>query len=753
MRITVSTASFTSFDSHSDDPGEWDCACGNDKPHVRYYPFRFVRGKLIKRILFSLALALLIGLLSYLLDARPAMAVNVPSGFQHSVVTSTPNPIALAFTPPADPAGRRLLIATKTGQVRVYKGGQLLQSPALDIGNKICWNSEQGLLGVAVDPDFGTGTNRYIYLYYTAKVGPTCGENGDEVNRVSRFVLSDSNIINPASETKLIDNIPSFGIHNAGDLHFGKDKYLYISVGDAGCDIHNLSKCQSQNNNSRDRNTLLGKILRIKRDGGIPESNPYTGPGSARCNLTGRTSATNCQETFAMGLRNPFRMGFDPDAAGTRFWINDVGANVWEEIDAGRAGADYGWNVREGYCATLSRTDCGPPPSGMTNPIHAYDHNTGCESVTGAAFVPNGSFTSSYDNAYLFGDYVCNKIFKLTPKPEGGFARSLFASDLGPGGPIAMTFGPYGNGKALYYTTFNDGGQVRRIAFTGGNRAPVAVAEGDPNVWSEDLTINLTGAKSRDPDGDSLTYQWDFTSDGTVDATGARATHTYPSYGRYTVTLRVRDHRGALSEPDIIRVFPGDTPPDPVIGSPKAGTLFRVGQRLTLSGSAADAEDDNDGRPGTTPALRWEVLRHHDGNHTHPWFSGTGNDLTFTAPAPEGLLSTDPTKNYLEIRLTATDSLGLSSRRILRLRPKIVDVRFETRPSELKLEVNGIVFRSPRTFHSWQGYKLNVYAPRQQYNGRRWRFRSWSDGLGARHTITTPSTPTTYVATFKRVRR
>ena len=91
---------------------------------------------------------------------------------------------------------------------------------------------------------------------------------------------------------------------------------------------------------------------------------------SGRCNVNGITTNGNwCQETFASGLRNPFRIAFDPNASGTRFFINDVGQNVWEEIDEGIAGADYGWNIREGHCANGSTTDCGTPPPGLTNPI------------------------------------------------------------------------------------------------------------------------------------------------------------------------------------------------------------------------------------------------------------------------------------------------------------------------------------------------------------------------------------------------
>jgi glucose/arabinose dehydrogenase len=201
--------------------------------------------KVIKRITFLLALTLFIGLLSYLLDTRPAMAVTLPDGFEHRLLTSTPNPTALAFTPDG-----RLLIATKAGQLRVYKSGE--QSTALDIENRTCSNSEPGLSGVAVDPNFGTGTNRYVYLYYTAKVGRSCEGSQNDVNRVSRFILSDDNTIDVASEKKLIDNIPSIsGIHNAGDLHFGKDGYLFISVGDGGCDYQNASNCGYFNDAAR----------------------------------------------------------------------------------------------------------------------------------------------------------------------------------------------------------------------------------------------------------------------------------------------------------------------------------------------------------------------------------------------------------------------------------------------------------------------------------------------------------------------
>jgi glucose/arabinose dehydrogenase len=132
-----------------------------------------------------------------------------------------------------------MLVLVRTGQVRVYKNGNLLQTPALDISSRVCGDGERGLLGVAVDPDFGTAGNNYVYLYYTFKKFGVCPNEtanpNNPVNRVSRFVVS-GDTINPSSEEVLIDNIPSpRQAHNAGDLNFGKDGYLYVTVGDGRC--------------------------------------------------------------------------------------------------------------------------------------------------------------------------------------------------------------------------------------------------------------------------------------------------------------------------------------------------------------------------------------------------------------------------------------------------------------------------------------------------------------------------------------
>jgi glucose/arabinose dehydrogenase len=394
-----------------------------------------------------------------------------PASLQDALVTNVGGPTAIAFTPDG-----RLLITTQGGQLLVYQNGTLLSAPALDLSSRLCANSERGLLGVAVDPEFSA--NRFIYLYYTFNRLATCPVNdptnaNNPVNRVSQFVLGNDNIVVQGSEVVLIDNILSpNGNHNGGDLQFGKDGFLYISVGDGGADYAGDSGGGGNNDAARDKHVLLGKILRIRRDGSIPPTNPFQMMNSGRCNMTGMTTPGNwCQETFASGLRNPFRLAFDPNAAGTRFFINDVGQAAWEEIDEGIAGADYGWNIREGPCVNNSTTNCGSPPAGLTNPIFAYQHGD-CSasgvrgnSITGGAFVPNGVWPSQFNGAYLFGEFVCGKIFLLTPNGSGGFTPSEFLTGLGSGSAVTMIFGPFQGTQALYYTTFAGGGQVRRISF------------------------------------------------------------------------------------------------------------------------------------------------------------------------------------------------------------------------------------------------------------------------------------------------
>lgn len=437
---------------------------------------------------------------------------NLPEDFNEQIVLpGLGQPTAIAWLPDG-----QMLVTTKSGGV-VRDSGEVA-NPVLDLSSRTCDGSETGLLGLAVDPNFGSG-QRYIYVYYTFKKG-SCNDAAGRVNRLSRFSL-DGNL-SPGPEDVLLDNISAKGgNHNGGDVQFGKDGLLYVSVGDAGTDIVN-GNGQNGNGNARRLSLLNGKILRVTPDGAVPASNPFTGAGTTSCALTGQAPVLRedgqaqkkkkkrkgkkgknnnsnkkkqkrkrqhknnqnqqqpppgqqptppganpptgdesvCQEIYATGLRNPYRIAFDPDgtAGNQRLYINDVGGGAWEEIDQASAGADYGWNVREGPCPTGSQGNCAPDGR-FSEPIFAYPHVAGCCTITGGAFVPDASgWPADFLDAYLFSDFISGQISILRDESTG---QSLPA--LGSGTRAThLAFGP---DNALYYTTFEGGGQVRKIVY------------------------------------------------------------------------------------------------------------------------------------------------------------------------------------------------------------------------------------------------------------------------------------------------
>ena len=677
----------------------------------------------------------------------------LPPGFADEKVVDVPLPTALAFTPDG-----RMLVTAKPGVLYVGANGNPggTVEKALTITPKVCSNYERGLLGVAVDPEFAS--NGFVYLYYTFKKHGNCDRDTSKVpvNRVSRFVMTGSTIA-PASEKVLLDNITSrHGNHNAGDLEFGKDGYLYVSIGDSGCDLNDTvasDLCGPDNANARRPELLLGKIARITRDGGIPRTNPSTGLRTGSCAANGRTKpGYQCQETFASGLRNPFRFAFDPNASGTRFLINDVGQYTWEEIDEGRKGADYGWNEREGFCAN-GTTNCSMAATvgRYTSPIHHYPHTSGCSSVTGGAFVPKGVWPAEYDGNYLFSDYVCGGLYRLLPDGNGGFQRPSAGRvgtpfvPQGEGSPVHLRFGPYGSSQTLYYTSFVGGGQVRRIVPTETtNQRPTSRASAEPTQGAAPLDVAFDGSVSSDPDDASLTHAWDF-GDGSAAGSGPTPTHTYEQAGQYIATLTVTDADGAIDRATI-DIDAGNQLPRAVIDAPAPGKRFSVEEQITLVGHAADANGAE--IPGAE--LAWEVLLHHN-THAHPYEERTGNNVAFDAPFPEDLDAA--TTSYLEIRLTVAVD-GRRSRTVSQnLEPNKVALTFASDPTELEVRVNGTAVTGTDAVTSWAGWNLRLEAPTQtDGRGQSFAFDGWSDGeTRATRTLTTPGEDRTYTASFRPV--
>jgi hypothetical protein len=291
----------------------------------------------------------------------------------------------------SDPANpNRLFVVQRGGLIKVVEGGST--QTFADLTSVVrCCEGERGLLSMAVPPDFPqTGL---FYVDYTGKDGP--GNLHVAELRASGGSASIGTLRN-------VLTIPhsSASNHNGGQLQFGPDGYLWISVGDGGVD----------HNTALDRNSLLGKILRIdprktsSAPYSIPASNPYVGVAGA-------------DEVWAYGLRNLWRFSFDRVSGD--LMIGDVGEGSYEEVDYAPAssglgrGAFYGWDCREGFHAYPGNVFC-PGLTGYTNPIFEYPHTGGGCAITGG-YVARDPSLGDLSGRYLYADFCLGEIRSLVP--------------------------------------------------------------------------------------------------------------------------------------------------------------------------------------------------------------------------------------------------------------------------------------------------------------------------------------------------
>ncbi|MGH7630425.1 MAG: PQQ-dependent sugar dehydrogenase [Gemmatimonadales bacterium] len=319
----------------------------------------------------------------------PLLAVLAALGCSDS--SATPGDLALALetvsdelvfpvdltSPPGDP---RLFVAEKGGRIRIIESGAVLPTPFLDLSDRVSTGGEQGLLGLAFDPDYATN-GRFI-VNYTDLAGDT---------RISAFrVSADADLADEASEVLILGVDQPFANHNGGQLTFGPDGYLYVGLGDGG-------DANDPQGNGQSLTTLLGKLLRIDVDGGVPYAIPPDNPFAA-------TAAARA-EIWSYGLRNPWRFSFDRLTGD--LYIGDVGQREIEEIDvspaasgAGR-GVNYGWDVMEGRECFEPSSGC--DQSGLVLPAAQYNHGDGC-SVTGG-YVYRGSAIPALQGTYFYSDF------------------------------------------------------------------------------------------------------------------------------------------------------------------------------------------------------------------------------------------------------------------------------------------------------------------------------------------------------------
>jgi glucose/arabinose dehydrogenase len=623
-------------------------------------------------------------------NVAPVSSGPLPVGFRRSpVVEGLSAPVALEFTPDG-----RLLVASVYGSIFVIENGALLPEPLIGIPANTDVG-ERGLVGLALDPSFAS--NGHFYVYYTT-FAPR--------NRVSRFTAA-GNRAELSSELVIWENPELAAVyHHGGGLGVGPDGRLYISTGD-----------QFDAANAQDLGTAHGKILRLGLDGSLPPDNPFLGTPGAR------------PEIWARGLRNPFRIAFDPQ--GGALWIGDVGGNVptsSEEVNRGVRGANYGWPDQEGEsCYISSCVAFQPAAFSYAHEDPDYYRNAVQASITLGPVYRGLQFPAAYRGNVFFGDYANRWIRRLVLDASGNAVGApIFLESPEAGTVVDLDVGPDG---ALYYVTLGntccgfpgDVGGVYRIERLGGSNAPPSArSSAAPTAGPAPLAVEFSSAGSTDPDGgpEPLSFAWDF-GDGEGSAL-ANPSHVYARAGRYSARLTVTDGAESSTAPAIDIVV--GSPPDAAIIEPAEGLLYRAGDAIVFSGTASDLEDG----VLAASAYSWEVLLGHL-EHQHP-FAGPILGVTggsFEIPSS----GHSPDHTYFEIRLTVTDSDGLTRQVSRIVRPLVSLLSVDTLPSGIPVFIDGQPATTPAAIESIPGFRHQIEAQAAfTQGGIVYGFGCWTDG-------------------------
>ena len=344
----------------------------------------------------------------------------------YSAQNITLTEFATGFTSPVEIShtnDTRLFVVQQNGLIKiVLPNGTTNAANFIDLSSKIIFSGERGLLGLAFHPQYAT--NGYFFVYYNNTAG-----NGT----LARYSVNTTNpdLADISTEKILLNITKPFENHNGGSLHFAPDGKLWISTGDGGSG-------GDPNNNAQNKNSLLGKILRLDVDAtgpyNIPPDNPFV-------NIAG------ADEIWSYGMRNAWKFSFDLTAGNVM--IADVGQNLIEEINRmpiTSGGLNYGWRCYEGN-STYNTAGC-PAMSTMTFPIAVYDHSAGKCSVTGG-YVYRGSNYPALSGKYIFADY-CSKQIGILNSDNSIVWSTPFA------GSNFATFGEDSQ-KELYVSAVNNG--------------------------------------------------------------------------------------------------------------------------------------------------------------------------------------------------------------------------------------------------------------------------------------------------------
>ncbi len=611
--------------------------------------------------------------------------------------------------------------------------------------------------------------------------GDECPEpDGADDCLVSGRLVRLKDVGGEASEEKVLVEgwCQQFSSHSIGDLEFGSGGELFASGGDgASFDSADFGQFGEKTPNpcgdppagkggveepptamggslrSQNPKLLNGKVIRISPDSGEGlEGNPLFSSANE-----------NERRIVAEGFRNPFRFTVDPSTH--QLFVGNVGWGTDEEIDRftppveGLPAQLYnsGWPCYEGLEETEVFSGLGlaacehlyETPGSTSPPFFYYEHNKEitpedpCPSGSGSAiaglrFYEGDAYPAQYKGALFFSDPVRGCIYVMFPGENGEPDPSQVVPFLTNGGPypgIDVEEGPEGD---LYYVKLegsaeNDG-SIHKISYSSGDQPPLAHLRVNGAVWGpEDEEFQFDASESSDAnEGEELTYSWDLNGDGVFGDLGDSAVvqHRFNDAENHTVAVRVEDEQGESSIARIT-VYPGDSPPEPVISKPAETLHWSVGETIHFEGSANDADEAGGKVP--TSGLFWDSRLFHcpfSGCHTHPLYE------FHEASAGQFIAPEHDYPSQIQLFLTATDARGLARTTSVHLQPTPVRLRIRSNPVGLGLGAGTLSEAAPFTLTAIEGANVTLSAPKTiSDEGATYAWQGWSDGGARVHTV------------------
>ena len=631
---------------------------------------------------------------------------------------STANPMTLEVAPDG-----RVFYVDRSGFVQIIRtDGSITRAATIDVSTV----HEFGLTGMALDPDFDD--NGWIYLTYSP-----AGSTPRDI--VSRFTVT-GDTLDMASEVEIlsIDTQRAECCHAGGEIEFDTEGNLYIAVGDntnpfasdgyAPIDERAGRSAWDAQRTSANSNALNGKILRITPQ---PDGT-YTIPDGNLFDEALDTENLTRPEIYAMGFRNPFRIGVDPltnkllvadygpDAGSVNPDRGPDGRVEWNIVDEP---GFYGWPYCVGDNAPYTDYDFETQTPGdafdcENGPVNDSPNNTGITQLpapiaaeqwygrqeTGTPEIGTGGapmagpvyrydaanpssikWPEYWDGKAIFGEWnrTTNGMLSfqvdddvdaaevITVMFPGQTFRRLMDFDFGPDG--ALYFIEWGSG----FGGNNSDSGIYRMEYVGASRSPIARLTTDVTNGPLPLTVNFSSAGSYDPDGGEVTYQWDFDGNGTTDSTDADPTHVYENAGDFQVQLTVVDDEGATGTSSTT-ITAGNSAPVITVDSPSNGGFFSFGDEISYSVSVADAEDGT----GDCEAIVTQPALGHD-EHAHPYAQYTGCSGSFPLTGDTGHVGANI---FGIVTFTYTDGGGangagsLTSQEVIELRLRHTEAEY-----------------------------------------------------------------------------